>query len=415
MAYRILHCGKSLTNYYICIEQRVAGFINRSPETGDTVFIAVKVGKETLCGARGKLGEITDTKPWEDADRYPHVLILENVEFCQPFKLKVLEETGGKYWSLKYVQGSKPIVDRRACELLDQAFETNRTDSLIRFSQVDEVDEEETESEADIGETDIDEVVNEVPDAKINIMGTFLTINFLNESDKLKGLEALVNENFYSLFPQYPENRTLLIPENRLFRTIGIDRDGSSVAGIRTIPDALLLVFNRQSKYPLQINLIEYEAYGERKVRSLDKSNYLNGQIIPQLMKFASTFSIVTDKHIREETIKDWADKIIDYVWRDAQLQHRMTGWIRELKPELDEKLIGLEIDKMVKSAFKNSVRVLLIIDELSTEQKDTIANVIKAFKLENGESTQFLGYIVRLVQKINVMDQSAEYALTVQ
>ena len=225
----------------------------------------------------------------------------------------------------------------------------------------------------------------------------------------------MVNNHFYSLFPQYPESRTLLIPEHRMFLTSGIQNEGGSVLGIRSIPDALLVVFNRQSKHPLQINLIEYECYGEKKVRSLEKSNYLNGQIIPQLMKFASTFSIVTDKQIREDTIKDWTDKIIHFVWESPQLQQRFTDWIREFKPDLSEQLIGLEIDKMLRSAFKNSVKVILIIDELSTEQKDTITNVIRAFKLENGESTQFLGYVVRLVQKINILNQEAEYALTVQ
>jgi len=39
----------------------------------------------------------------------------------------------------------------------------------------------------------------------------------------------------------------------------------------------------------------------------------LNGQIIPQLMKFASSFCIVTDKQIREQTLKNWIDKIIQY------------------------------------------------------------------------------------------------------
>jgi hypothetical protein len=57
----------------------------------------------------------------------------------------------------------------------------------------------------------------------------------------------------------------------------------------------------------------------------------------------------------------------------------------------------------------------MLIIDDLSAEQKDTINNVIRAFRLENGESINFLAYVVRLEQKINVTDANAEYALSVQ
>jgi len=51
----------------------------------------------------------------------------------------------------------------------------------------------------------------------------------------------------------------------------------------------------------------------------------------------------------------------------------------------------------------------------LSAEQKDTITNVTKAFRLENGESINFLAYVMRLEQKISLKDAEAEYALSVQ
>jgi len=38
MSYRILHCGKPLANYYLCVEHKVAGFVIRGPESGDKVF-----------------------------------------------------------------------------------------------------------------------------------------------------------------------------------------------------------------------------------------------------------------------------------------------------------------------------------------------------------------------------------------
>jgi hypothetical protein len=40
---------------------------------------------------------------------------------------------------------------------------------------------------------------------------------------------------------------------------------------------------------------------------------------------------------------------------------------------------------------------------------------VVKAFKLENGSNIAFIGYVVRLEQKIQMVDGSAEYALSVQ
>jgi hypothetical protein len=60
-------------------------------------------------------------------------------------------------------------------------------------------------------------------------------------------------------------------------------------------------------------------------------------------------------------------------------------------------------------------MRVVLVIDELSADQKDTIGNVISAFKLESGESIQCLAYIVRLHKRIQITTESAEYALSVQ
>ncbi|WP_168646140.1 hypothetical protein [Dolichospermum sp. UHCC 0259] len=59
--------------------------------------------------------------------------------------------------------------------------------------------------------------------------------------------------------------------------------------------------------------------------------------------------------------------------------------------------------------------RLLLIIDDLSDEQKDIMTNVIRAFKLENGESIEFISYIVRLEQPIHISNADAEYALSVQ
>ena len=55
------------------------------------------------------------------------------------------------------------------------------------------------------------------------------------------------------------------------------------------------------------------------------------------------------------------------------------------------------------------------LIDELTGEQNDTIRNVINAFKLENGSAISFIGYTVRLEQKITVLDSKSEYALSVQ
>jgi hypothetical protein len=426
MAVRISHCSDSLENYYLCIKEKVAGFTNRGPQSGDLIYLVVKVGKKSFCGAKYILDEPTDYKPWPDADNYVNALTIKEVEYCEPFDISILSETGGKHWALKYVQGSKSITDNSAIELLNSTFNKNKTDHLVEFEEVAEkpkaqqlvtnpvlVDDDLTVVE---DEKELAKVIKEIPDIKVNIMGTFQTIHFSNESDKIKGLETLVNENFYSLFPQFPETKTLLIPENRLFKTKGFKVDGNNVSGIRTIPDALLIVFDQKQKNPFQINLIEYECYGERKTRETDKSNYLNSNVIPQLMRFASAFSIITDDQTRFNTVKEWVDKIIDYLNKEESQSNKMIGWIKEMFPDIKERSIEREIEKQLMEAFKTNLRVLLIIDELSSEQKSTIKNVVSSFKLANGENNvQFSGYVVRLVQKINIINHQSEFALTVQ
>lgn len=146
----------------------------------------------------------------------------------------------------------------------------------------------------------------------------------------------------------------------------------------------------------------------------VEKTNYFNGQIIPQLMKFASTFSIVTDKKIREGTMKEWSDKIIKHIYSKDSYQEKIAPWIKELEPGIKEQLIAHQMSKLLGDGFRKNLRIILVVDELSTEQKDTMNNVIKAFKLENGESIQFKGYVVRLEQKINLTDGQTEYAISV-
>ncbi|HEY9824773.1 MAG TPA: hypothetical protein V6D19_04945 [Stenomitos sp.] len=420
MSCRILHCGKSLNNYNLCIEYSVAGFGTRGPEKDDIIFLAVNHEKQPLCGLRARLGEPTDQQPWPDSDRYVSVYKLIDVEYAKPFDIRFLADYGGKYWPLKFLQGAKAIKDVRAVQALHDAFDKHRVEQPVRLLKENDLDTEGKEEEEDIllevDASELSEVLLEVPEAKINVMGTFQTIPFKNETDALRGLESLVNENFYNLFPRYSFYQSLLIPENRLFLSSGIEARGERIIkGIRSIPDALLIVYSEYEKQPFKIALIEYECFGENKTRSQEKSNYLNGQVIPQLMRFASAFSIVTDKQIRDQTIKIWVDKIIQYIYMTPEYISKVSGWIKQIHPELSDQLVGREIDRVLTEAFQKALQILLIIDDLSDEQKDTITNVIRAFKLESGESIEFISYIVRLEQRIRVSDADAEYALSVQ
>ncbi|MFN7714571.1 MAG: hypothetical protein ACK5QS_03700 [Pseudanabaenaceae cyanobacterium] len=418
MSYRILHCGKSIDNYNLCIEHSVAGFGTRGSEKGDIIFLVVNHENQTLCGVRGRLGEPTDQKPWLDAGRYVVTYRLIDIEYAEPFDIRFLADYGGKYWTLKFLQGAKAIKEENAIKALNLAFDKNRIKKPVALLKANDVNSEEKieDISLEINQDDLPEIFSQVPEAKINIMGTFQTIPFRNETDTLRGLESLVNANFYNLFTRYNSEQSLLISQNRLFRSSGVEARGEKVIkGIRSIPDALLIIYSCDEKQPFKIALIEYECFGENKTRSQEKSNYLNGQVIPQLMRFASAFSIVTDKQIRDQTIKIWVDKIINYIYTDQGHVAKVSGWIKEIHPELSDQLVGRAIDRILTEAFQKALQIVLIIDDLSDEQKDTVTNVIRAFKLESGESIEFISYIVRLEQRIRISDTHAEYALSVQ
>ena len=418
MFYRILHCGKSLRNYNLCIKHSVVGFNTRSPQKDDIIFLVVNYQKQPRCGLRAKLGEPTDQQPWPDAERYVSLYNLVDIEYANPFDIRFLADYGGQYWNLKFLQLAKVIKDEKAIQALNDTFNKNLSEKAKLFAETnppsDNDDSDDTSQEISLNE--VPQVLVEVPEAKINVMGTFQTIPFKNETDALRGLEVLVNENFYNLFPRYRPTHSLLIPENRLFLSSGVEARGEKIIkGIRAIPDAILIIYTEQEKQPFKIALIEYECFGENKTRSQDKSNYLNGQVLPQLMRFASAFSIVTDKQIRDKTIKTWVDKAIEYIYSSPGHISKVSTWIKQLRPELSDQLVGREIDRVLTEAFQQALQIILIIDDLSDEQKDTITNVIRAFKLESGESIEFIAYIVRLEQRIWISDSSAEYALSVQ
>ncbi|MGY3839014.1 hypothetical protein ACWNPK_17955 [Bacillus atrophaeus] len=408
MAIRILHCGESIENYNICIRNQIVGFTKRTAKIGDLIYISVKKENGTVCGARGVISEITDQRPWENEDNYVQSFILEKMEECEEFPLKILNKTGGKHWGVKYMQSSKEIKDKDAILLLNEAFIASST----------KIDKDKLEKKTSLTPASVIESEEIIDDesSPIDIMGTFTTIKFLNEQHATRGLETLVNKNFYNLFEDYKEEKSLLICDNRKFMTSAIGNDDNSIIkGISSIPDALLINFSKRSSKPLQINLIEYECYGQSKTRLMDKFNYLNGHIIPQLMRFASAFSIVTDSNLREKTIKSWADKIIEHIYEDNRAISKISSWMRELNPDINEQKISLELHKLLIKAFYDNLRIILIIDELTTDQKDTIKNIIGSFKLSNGKSIEFLGFVVRLEQKINIVDSDQEYALSIQ
>ena len=189
---------------------------------------------------------------------------------------------------------------------------------------------------------------------KLIIGGTYQTIRFINETDPIRGLEPTVNGNFFGLLPQFREEYTILIDDNRLFPTCGPNTDNldAKVPGLAGRPDALLIHLHQTEKLSLQVNIIEYECYGESKVRLTQKTNYMNKHIIPQLMTFASAFSLNTDSQTRSSTIQQWTDKVIHHIFSTSKEAEKVFPWIQAKMPGLPRERLGLVFARSIGGFF---------------------------------------------------------------
>ena len=334
--YKFLNCGKSIQNYFTCMENNVAGFTKRFAKKGDIVYFVVKDDKVSYLTGKGLLGEETDKKPWEDAERYIQSFNVDEIIYCKPITLGEFKEHFKKLWAI-YLQSPKSLSDERdvLCEI-EKYIENNKIESYYKFEEI---------------------------------------------NNDIEQLKLKVNDNFYNLFTHFQEDNSILICDNRKFKTSSIrNSNNDRVLGVETIPDAIMIMHDKKEKnYPFKINLIEYECYGEGKIRSKDKFEYFNGHIIPQLMRFASNFSIVTDSNIRRDTIEKWIDKIIDYVNESDELRNKIKIWMQNIYPDIKEREVDRRFEKELFKSFESNLRITLIIDELTQEQKDTLSNVVKS------------------------------------
>ena len=419
--YKFLNCGKSIQNYFTCMENNVAGFTKRFAKKGDIVYFVVNYEKVSYLTAKGLLGEETDKKPWGDAERYIQSFNVDEITYCKPIALGEFKEYFKKLWAI-YLQSPKSLSNESKVLIeIEKYINENKIEEYHKFEEIN-LEFEQMELEVNDNEYIEDIIIEEsnegiINDDKVDIMGTFQTIRFKNETDKSMGLEVLVNDNFYNLFTHFQEENSILICDNRKFKTSSIrNSNNDRVLGVETIPDAIMIMHDKKDKnYPFKINLIEYECYGEGKLRSKDKFEYFNGHIIPQLMRFASNFSIVTDSNIRRDTIDKWIDKVIDYVNESDELRNKIKIWMQNIYPDIKEREVDRRFEKELFKSFESNLRITLIIDELTQEQKDTLSNVVKSFKLDGNREIEFKSYIVRLEQKIGIVDKNASFALSYQ
>lgn len=145
MKYYILYCSESIENYDICIENKIAGFVNSTPSVGDRVYFAVKMPKDAnhnlsgrpVCGARAILGETTEKRPWKDSEKYKKVFNVSDIKYCELFDMGVLNETNSDE-----NKGSYGIYLRAPCPLpeqyikkLDEVFSQRITSAPFLFKE----------------------------------------------------------------------------------------------------------------------------------------------------------------------------------------------------------------------------------------------------------------------------------------
>jgi len=106
MAVRISHCSTSLENYQLVLQHRVDGFPLKGPQPGDTMYLVVKSGDTTWCGARYVVGKASEKHPWKGEKKFPQRFALTEVEFCEPFDVSILRRVE-PYYGVKYMQRSK--------------------------------------------------------------------------------------------------------------------------------------------------------------------------------------------------------------------------------------------------------------------------------------------------------------------
>lgn len=413
---RIAHYSDNFENFKISISHQIVGFTKVFSQSaqGDIVYLALKFAdKQAYCCARGIIGARTDESPWENGEAYPLKHRLTNIEFCKPFLLKVLADApAGRNWGCQYAQSSKIIKDVEAVDILNKHFLANKKQSM--WVNPDRI---ATYSLLNGSTTSVSSDEDIEDNEKIDIMCTFQTVKFRNETDKNLGLEALVSNHFYELFNFFAEESSILIPENRRFTT-------KSGTPITSVPDAILITFDAENeKMPFKIYIIEYECYGETKIRATEKFNHFNNHIIPQLIRYASTFSIVTDSQIRDQTIKKWLNKIVSFVQDDDRRDDKIQSWIKQIRPDIKVSAILDTFRQELDKAFRKNIKILLVIDELTGEQEETIKNVIQSFKLSETSknlSIDFAGYVVRLEQLLTYtnsgkLNQMGQYALSLQ
>jgi hypothetical protein len=438
---RFQNCSTNTQNYNLCLKTQIAGFTKLGANPGEVVFFLARDSSqnETLCGMRAVLHEKTENKPWPDAENYAVAYTLREISFAKSFVISKFfrEVINEKYWGIKWVQGSKAIRKTEAfLPQLNKAFDEHLTTNPDYFalapSEEDLVVEDLALDEAaiEVSETlrspqspacEILESSQESSDVlctktevlPLEISTVCRQVKFVGEQDKAgeEGLESIANRHFFELFDLKKPN-SILINENQKFITSPTlnDRTQKCIANTRSIPDSILMILEESR---LKIVLVEYECYGGTS-RSA-QSRKFNSHIIPQLMRFASAFAVTTEQSVREKTITNWSDKIIDVLLQSPELMDKAKDWARQLCGDAyHENDVLRQLGQYIGRALRETLEIWLVIDEISSEQIDLLRKMLSAFLLpETEQPIAFSAKLLTLHQRSAELDSKADHMLS--
>lgn len=63
---------------------------------------------------------------------------------------------------------------------------------------------------------------------------------------------------------------------------------------------------------------------------------------------------------------------------------NKIDIWMKDLNPSIRPRDINIQLLRELKRAFESNIKIILIIDELTLDPKETITNIINFFKLNN-------------------------------
>jgi hypothetical protein len=398
--YRISHCAGSLDKYYSTLREKIEGFTNRGPHPGDCIYLVVKKGKVSYCGARFILGEFSDRKPWPYPEKYVQSLNILNVEYCVPFDISILSEIGGKSWAIKYVLGSKIITDQKAIELLNSIFNANVVNDIEPISG-DEQDPLFIQTRTMLHHIEGNDQVTNTTEKDSDVVGKGVQKNLqseestretkpkTNQDNETTQVEKSVftgefdQSNIFSVLKNISPENSILLPFNTNKLT-GENSKPNLEQRVSKISKKVLIQLDKSKKSGIPELSIIMQYIQDFKGKTSSPSLSFDHDILPETIHFLEILTNVDTFIQKERFIHDWIDLIMALLDEDEASISKFTDWLRVFQPEIKERSIDRQIQKALHKAFLHKPKITLITDSIENHKISILKAVSGSFNPKN-------------------------------